>query len=117
MTCNFRIGQKVVLVEDTPRVWDGIVPKARAISLGAKYPAKGGVYTVRDIRTVTISGEICLLLVELDNSHFVTAHGYKFEPGFSAWRFRPVVERGTDLGMSILRDLLNKTGKPVEVVA
>jgi len=117
MTCNFRVGQKVVLVDDTHRVADGIVPKARAISLGANYPVKGGVYTVRDIRKVTVSGDICLLLAELDNSHFVTAHGFKFEPGFSAWRFRPAVERGTDLGMSILRNLLNKTGKPVEVDA
>ncbi|MCJ8053835.1 hypothetical protein GB928_018420 [Shinella curvata] len=117
MTCNFRIGQKVVLVDDSVRVGDGIVPKARATRLGAKYPVKGCVYTVRDVRTTTISGEICLLLVELDNSHFVAAHGFKFEPGFSAWRFRPAVERGTDLGMSILRSLLNKTGKPVEVDA
>ncbi|MXN51881.1 hypothetical protein GR158_12185 [Shinella sp. AETb1-6] len=117
MTCNFRVGQKVVLVDDTPRVGDGIVPRARAISLGAKYPVRGCVYAVRDIRTTAISGEVCLLLAELDNSHFVTAHGFKFEPGFSAWRFRPAVERGTDLGMSILRNLLNKTGKLVEVDA
>ena len=104
MTCSFRVGQKVVRI--------GGVPKT---SIQATWPEFGKVYTIRAINDH--GGDYVLLrLAEIDNSHLVPEHG-SIEPGFHYSQFRPVIDRGTEKGMSILRDLLNKMGKPVEVVA
>jgi hypothetical protein len=92
---NFHVGQKVVLVNDD-KGGEG-VPKSVASRYGAVFPAKGPVYTVRDIRYATATGEELLLLVELDNSHVCAPLGVTLEPGFAAYRFRPVAERKTDI--------------------
>lgn len=89
MTCNFRVGQKVVCVN----------------AVGSDSLRLGDVYTIESV----FWNGIGVTLVE--------AQPNKGHVGFRSDRFRPVIERGTDLGMSILRSLLNKTGKPVEVDA
>lgn len=98
MTCNFRVGQKVVCVETKYR---------------EEFLSEGAVYTIADVigRRLAHSFDgagyfTALVLDEVENIN-----------GFDARRFRPAIERGTESGMSILRNLLNKTDKPVEVDA
>lgn len=108
--CNFRVGQKVACVNDQ---WSG---NGYERSRGIGCPLKAGsTYTVSGFCVVdafSMNGIFervqCLLLAEV---------GHPSGRGFDARRFRPVVERGTETGMSILRELLNKTDKPVEVVS
>lgn len=111
MTCNFRVGQKVVCINDEWNAFHAGI----AISMGVRLPIAGQVYTLRGIE---VRGERTdLYLAEIVNPVIEYADVGFAEQGFHYLRFRPVVERGTEKGMSILRDLLNKTGKPVEVVA
>ena len=102
MTCNFRVGQKVVCIKG------GSSSRTR----GGWSPHTGGIYTVRGIYDGPER-------VDLHLEEYVhhERHPDGAELGWNAARFRPVVERGTEKGMSILRNLLNKTGKPVEVDA
>lgn len=92
---HFRVGQKVVCVDASPsavfRRWCGDVP------------VKGQVYTVRGIRVSTHpmwTGALLLLLAEIKN---VTTDG----DGYRAFRFRPVVERKTDI--SVFTAMLKET--------
>lgn len=106
MECAFKAGDKVVCVEHPSNIefYDGTI----------SVPQYGAVYTVREV--LFEEGEVWLLLNEITNDpgDFVDGHG---EPCFHHEGFRPVVERGTETGMSILRDLLNKADKPAEVAA
>lgn len=90
---NFRVGQKVVCINDVPdpgrRFTDCIPPK------------RGMVYTVRDYVPSHYGNWTAIRLVEVvrrpDNM------------GFRASRFRPLVERKTDI--SIFTAVLNKLEK------
>lgn len=110
MTCNFRVGQKVVAIKR-----HGIEPTPnQAITIRANQ-----VLTIRAIKNaMRQNGEeqTGLLFEEIRNISVFTTYG-QWELDYDARCFRPVVERGTEKGMSILRGLLNKTGKPVEVDA
>lgn len=110
MTCNFRVGQKVVGIKG-----HGVKPTPnQAITIRANQ-----VLTIRAIQSAKRSNgeeQIGLLFEEIRNVSVPTIYG-QWELDYDARCFRPAVERGTDLGMSILRNLLNKTGKPVEVDA
>lgn len=89
---NFRPGMKVAAIEDFWQFQKGQVLTVASVERGV-YEAFDGV------------AELCLLtFVEV-------APSPDFE-GFDARFFRPVVERGTDAGMSILRSLLNKADQP-----
>jgi hypothetical protein len=95
---NFRVGQKVVCVVD-------------AMSSGVLQV--GRVYTVERIvpPTLTLSFDGVgvrpgLVLCEVENP-------FPEGIGFNAHRFRPAVDRGTQKGMSILRELLNKQPQTV----
>ena len=97
---TFRIGQKVVCVDDVPRAgFDGWHPDC-------DIPQKGSVYTVREIG-LTVYGDPGLKLEEIrccvrssGNEHVDTF--------YFAQRFRPVVERKTETGMAILREILDR---------
>jgi hypothetical protein len=92
MTCNFRVGQKVVRVSGNERV-----------AAPAIYPEYGKVYTIRSINDW--GGDVILIcLNEIDNSHMVPEYG-RLEPGFHYSAFRAVVERKTDI--SIFKAMLN----------
>jgi hypothetical protein len=79
---TFRVGQKVVCVDDTPP------------SLGrALLIKKGAIYTVTD--SFEWLGQEGLLFAEIDPKGGV---------GWHAWRFRPIVSRKTDI--SALKALL-----------
>lgn len=95
---NFRVGQKVVCINAT----------------GSAVLRKGHIYTVWEtfgfVLPTGLGVEdtgISLVEIEPQTSHY----------GFAASRFRPAVEPGTETGMSILRELLNKADKPIEVDA
>lgn len=100
MECSFRVGQRVVCVKGEwhPDNW---------------CPKTDEIYTVR---SVFIWAGKPYIRLEEDRSES-RCSGPWGEGGWDALRFRPVVERGTDKGMSILRELLNKTDKPARVDA
>jgi len=93
----FRIGQKVVCVNDT---W-----RDTLIDCPGGVPVKGGVYTVRGF--CEHYPEITsIYLEEIVNPPFKYLVG-AYEPSFLAWRFRPVVERKTNI--SVFKEILNRT--------
>lgn len=90
---NFRVGQKVVCVDDTwvNPYWIKNTPNK---------PLLGAVYTIRCIRA---GRRGCSVLIEEISNPL---HSSGIELGFYARRFRPLVERKTDTGMSILKSIL-----------
>ena len=111
MKCNFQVGQKVVLVRGF-----GEKDTARARRDGVTLPVTNVVYTIRQVVPPELHGteRFSLRFNEIVQGPY-WADG--IEPAFIADMFRPVIERGTEKGMSILRELLNKTDKPVEELA
>lgn len=112
MECSFRVGQKVLCVDDTP-----LKPPA-GYTLVSKLaaPIKGTIYTVREIKPGIVSERPCIQVEEIPNqiANVVSSTGeYIVEIIWEASGFRPLVERGTEKGMSILRDLLNKQNQTV----
>jgi hypothetical protein len=97
---NFHVGQKVVLVIDfAPEV------RATAPSDGIILPALDTVYTIRDL--AEFQGEPLVFLNEIVNRpRFYLDAFAVLEQGFGAFRFRPVVERKTDI--SVFTAMLNK---------
>ena len=93
---TFRVGQKVVCIDNS------MAPGLQRWH-GQTYPEIGPVYTVRAI-VLSSSGYECLLLAEIVNP---IPDGYRGEGGFEAVRFRPIVERKTDI--SIFTDMLMPT--------
>jgi hypothetical protein len=88
----FYVGQKVVCVNAKPRSpnWPG-----------TKRVVEGAVYTIRAVYFEKRQNATGVLLSEIVNE-FAPSIGC--EPGFLASRFRPVVERKTDI--SIFTDML-----------
>ncbi len=84
---NFQVGQRVVCINDR---FHG--HKRNGFAL----PKQGQVYTIR--RLVSRGYGVGLLLNEIQNPErqFINDYG---EPGFLAHRFRPVVERKTDISI------------------
>lgn len=87
---NFRIGQKVVCVDDKPRYYE-------TCSL-----VEGNVYTVLGAR---VFSPTCVAI-------WVAEAKSISRNGFYADRFRPVVERRTDTGMAILTKILDDVKSP-----
>lgn len=109
MECNFTVGQKVVFVDDVPA--NAGVPRSVGLGAGVEYPVVGNVYTVRSVYK-TNRGNVGVKLNEIDNSQACSLLGLPHEYGFEAYRFRPVVERKTDI--SCFKAMLNpsKEGVP-----
>lgn len=111
MQCNFQVGQKVVCVKtgrDEPK---GL----RVIEAYIK-PVVGKIYTVREVVVGEIKSTVCILLEEIPDQRVSFTFNGEINRGnilFEASGFRPIVERGTEKGMSILRNLLNKQNQPV----
>ncbi|ASY62500.1 hypothetical protein SJ05684_c10420 [Sinorhizobium sojae CCBAU 05684] len=103
MTCNFYVGQKVVLAE--PYGADAII---RATINGDVLPSPEVVYTIRRIRP-PFEGIVFILLNELVNH---TTPGTDDEASFNAARFRPVVDRKTDI--SVFTDMLTEQKAKVD---
>ena len=93
----FYVGQKVVCVDDGP---SGFTGRANRVL------TKGQIYTVSKSWEHAYRGAPVVLLAEVDPDK-------PYHECFSAARFRPVVDRKTDI--SIFTAMLNT--KPVEVDA
>ena len=92
----FKIGQKVVCVDDTPKPGQ-VVP--------GNIPKKGVMYTIRDIYESKFNpGSIGFILDEIRNDiHPLLGH----ERGFYSWRFRAVDDNWAD-------EILNKISEEIE---
>jgi hypothetical protein len=95
----FRVGQKVICVDAS-----GWIRGLRWI-----YPVQGEAYTVRNIEP-NAHGKICIRLEEIINPVGMARDGSMFcEALFFASRFRPLVERKTDIGFA--HEILRKVSK------
>ena len=112
MFCSFKAGDKVVYV--------GGIEDEYCVELflfsGGIVPEVGKVYSVRDMWSNPATEHVGVYVDEIRNAPMHTALGLMELP-YPAYLFRPVVEPGTETGMSILRDLLNTQDKPLEVVS
>ena len=101
---NFRVGQRVVCVDPT---WgcSGPLQASNCPNL----PTKGTVYTVRGL--ISHNENLFLLLAEITNPSVRDLFNRITEAVFEAHKYRPVVERKTDI--SVFRRLLDEinTGK------
>jgi hypothetical protein len=106
----FHIGQKVVCVDDTyehPN-WS-FVPNR---------PVAGEVYTIRGFST-DHEGNERLILEELNNPIIEWMVAGFAEGSFPSRRFRPLLEKKTDTGMALLKEILERetVKDPTPVVA
>lgn len=111
---NFHVGQRVVCVE----TW--VDDPNRLGRMGEEGPVAGHVYTIREIGMFhpMFPDSVNVRLVEIVNAarDYCSPSGDVFrtwEPSFGAFRFRPVVDRKTDI--SVFQAML--TGKKVEADA
>lgn len=102
MECTFKVGDKVVCVDDTS---ESTISWLKSIK-------RGETYTVRWVGVRGKTGSICVRLEGVRRMNFSGE-----DVPLLASRFRPIVSRSTDKGMSILRGLLDKADKPVKVTA
>lgn len=91
----FKVGQKVVCVDNNPHPGRGW-PKGEC-------PSKGVIYTIKDMWIDFKESVEVFEFVELNRPISSIMFGYK--SGYAASRFRPVVERKTDI--SIFTAILN----------
>lgn len=89
---SFRVGQRVVCVDDKPRLVAPVLVR------------RGHIYTVTDVFE-TWSGLVGVLLAEVDPGLL---------PGWHADRFRPITERKTDI--SVFTEILNRAPNALEPV-
>lgn len=97
---TFRVGQKVVCVDDS------ISRLSRILRWALRYPwnlRRGEVYTIQSLAS-DFYGESTLVLVEAKNPPVE-------DRGFFARRFRPVANRKTDI--SFAHEILRKTKRGV----
>lgn len=105
---NFRVGQKVVCVKDG--VWtDQHIYKI----YGLRAPLKGEVVTIRDIE-IYEHGDKFFRFEEYKNPILEFKDG-EAEIHFWSERFRPLVQRATDI--SIFKEILAGTRQPEGVEA
>jgi hypothetical protein len=92
---NFRVGQKVVCVDDAPTRRPG-----RFTGGNHGLLTKGEVYTIREIdcRAIHLHNSATVRLTEITLPVKNTWVGL-WEEGFSPYRFRPAVERKTDISI------------------
>lgn len=105
----FRVGQKVVRVDDAVIHKDGLIARrydGRVVKIGSDLSGlhKGTIYTIDAIDLPyypSVSAAACLVLKEINRGHPVVR-------GFCSTRFRPIVEKSTDTGMAVLREILDR---------
>jgi hypothetical protein len=109
----FRVGQKVACIE----TWH-LNGKGNGDERG---PVKGSAYTIRQIG-VGLSPKnpsgVHVRLVEIENPTRRYREGV-YEVCFGAWRFRPIVERATDISVFteiLRRETLPSTPSPLPLV-
>lgn len=103
MDCPFQVGQRVICIDDD---FHQRFPE----DVGTIFPVKGQIYTVRSVELTRYGPAITL--VEIINVDQLYEDGFG-ELNFLPRRFRPVVERKTDI--SIFTRML--TGAKTQVTA
>ncbi len=102
---NFRVGQKVVCIDDRYDAYRAYLIGACRVQSGDPYVKRGTIYTIREIGCVhhCAPSLLCVRVVELKTDDE--------DSPLAAARFRPVVERKTDI--SVFQHLLDEvnTGK------
>jgi len=105
---TFRIGQKVVCVGLKGK--PGIDWASWLSYWKVALPKRGSVYVVRDTRD---GGERQLIrLVEIINPIVEWIDSPPTEPWFWSIGFRPLIERSTDTGMAMLKEILERSREP-----
>ena len=103
---SFRVGQKVICV-DAADTHTGDLSEL----------IEGSIYTIRWHGPFEWRGvkENCVQLVEIVERPVMSGKKivYSIDQPFRASRFRPVVERKTDTGMAILRQILRDHQQPI----
>lgn len=84
---NFRVGQKVVCVDASPGK-HGYAPR---------YVNKGEIYTVSRLTVSNDGPALRLIEVNFDPQDWLLCK-----------RFRPLIEKSTDTGMAVLREILDR---------
>jgi hypothetical protein len=103
MEYNFTVGQKVVCI-------DGSAPSRDVkFSLGSRYPDDGKIYTIREC--LIWGGSPAVRLQEIVNPKLNFIHEGFSEQAFSPERFRPVIQRKTDI--SIFKAMLTPSKEQV----
>lgn len=106
---TFRVGQKVVCIE----TW-----RLGKLGYGDEIgPVAGRIYTIRQIGTCLVPHyprQICVRLQEIDNGVRWYENG-PYEAAFRASRFRPLIERKTDI--SFAHEILRKVSQSDQVQA
>ena len=112
MTCNFRVGQKVVCVDDSDPVgsagWHARKGTKFGLSHGKVYTIEG-IYEAPGFYNGKLENSVCLSLAELKKP---PPPIHPWADGFNAKRFRPVVQRKTDI--SVFKALLTPSKEKVE---
>jgi hypothetical protein len=93
----FKIGQKVVCINDKPKV--GKIPKNKPLK-------KDNTYIIRGMyKSITHPGILCLLLEELVNP---ISNQWRKEIGYDADRFKPVdmIDDSVEWAENILSEIL-----------
>jgi len=103
---DWYVGMKVVCI-DIP--WSPNV--AFAVARGCRLPEAGRIYTIRDLGVSRRGGEVIIRLCEIRNPRIAVISLRASEPGFSAWRFRPLQKHKTDI--SIFKAMLTDTKQKV----
>lgn len=86
---TFWVGQKVVCVREAPHaIWADCV-----------YPRFHEVYMIRTLRVNPRTQSLNCLVVEIVNPERDAPPDGFGEPYFGIWRFRPIVERKTDISI------------------
>lgn len=105
---NFRVGQKVVCVDAEAHgkyLAPGLRPKRTSDPLHGL--TKGAIYTVREL-----TGYMGFPSIRLMEIRRPVSTNFHVEVGFANARFRPLIERKTDIGFAheILRKHTKKQG-------
>lgn len=93
---NFRVGQKVVCVDDAEsgEQYPGVI-----VFSGLDGLRNGVVYTIRSVFIDPFFNEPVVRLEEIYRRPLASYKGKQYEGGFAPRRFRPVAERKTDIAI------------------
>lgn len=107
----FRVGQKVVYIDDhDDQSWEGRRPN---------HVREKEIYTIRWCGEYNFENgpSPAVYLSEVKNPKSRWFDGSCSEPAFGAERFRPLIEKSTDTGMAVLREILDRESYVIKTPA
>lgn len=106
---NFRIGQKVVCIDD-----DSTPPPEFVVLSHVEHPKKGMIYTVKEFQIAAVSGLPCMLVEEIPDQIAILLHEGELCSArvlFRQNQFRPLVRRKSDI--SVFKSMLTPQNEQV----